>query len=71
LEDAFVQILNLNEKAICENSRPLTITRKEDLEKIEVIPTKDAKTQRDLSLAYSPVWLSHARKIAAHKEDVL
>ena len=38
--------------------------------KIEVIPTKDAKTQRDLSLAYSPGVAEPCKEIAAHKEDV-
>ena len=28
--------------------------------KIEIVPTKPYRTQTDLSLAYSPVWLSHA-----------
>ncbi len=30
--------------------------------KIEVIPTKDTKTQWDLSLAYSPAWRSPAKR---------
>lgn len=38
--------------------------------KIEVIPTKDAKTQRDLSLAYSPGVAIPCLEIAEHKEDV-
>src|SRR3982750_4357752 len=38
--------------------------------KIEVIPTKDAKTQRDLSLAYSPGVAEPCKDIAANKEDV-
>jgi malate dehydrogenase (oxaloacetate-decarboxylating)(NADP+) len=38
--------------------------------KIEVIPTKEAKTQRDLSLAYSPGVAAPCREIAEHKEDV-
>src|SRR5499426_2981961 len=38
--------------------------------KIEVLPTKDAKTQRDLSLAYSPGVAEPCKEIAAHKEDV-
>jgi malate dehydrogenase (oxaloacetate-decarboxylating)(NADP+) len=38
--------------------------------KIEVIPTKEAKTQRDLSLAYSPGVAVPCIEIAAHKEDV-
>src|SRR6187551_1382827 len=38
--------------------------------KIEVVPTKDAKTQRDLSLAYSPGVAEPCKEIAAHKEDV-
>ncbi|MEP7372380.1 MAG: NADP-dependent malic enzyme [Chitinophagaceae bacterium] len=38
--------------------------------KIEVIPTKDAKTQRDLSLAYSPGVAEPCKEIAANKEDV-
>jgi malate dehydrogenase (oxaloacetate-decarboxylating)(NADP+) len=38
--------------------------------KIEVIPTKEAKTQRDLSLAYSPGVAEPCKEIAAHKEDV-
>ncbi len=33
--------------------------------KIEVIPTKDAKTQRDLSLAYSPGVAEPCKEIAA------
>ena len=31
--------------------------------KIEVVPTKEAKSQRDLSLAYSPVSQNPARKL--------
>jgi malate dehydrogenase (oxaloacetate-decarboxylating)(NADP+) len=38
--------------------------------KIEVIPTKDAKTQRDLSLAYSPGVAVPCLEIAANPEDV-
>src|ERR1700754_1495775 len=38
--------------------------------KIEVVPTKDAKTQRDLSLAYSPGVAMPCLEIAANKEDV-
>jgi malate dehydrogenase (oxaloacetate-decarboxylating)(NADP+) len=36
--------------------------------KIEVIPTKEAKTQRDLSLAYSPGVAEPCKEIAANKE---
>src|SRR5690348_15203707 len=38
--------------------------------KIEVIPTKEAKTQRDLSLAYSPGVAEPCKEIAKQKEDV-
>jgi malate dehydrogenase (oxaloacetate-decarboxylating)(NADP+) len=38
--------------------------------KIEVIPTKDAKTQRDLSLAYSPGVAEPCLEIANNVEDV-
>jgi malate dehydrogenase (oxaloacetate-decarboxylating)(NADP+) len=38
--------------------------------KIEVIPTKEAKTQRDLSLAYSPGVAEPCLAIAANPEDV-
>jgi malate dehydrogenase (oxaloacetate-decarboxylating)(NADP+) len=38
--------------------------------KIEVIPTKDAKTQRDLSLAYSPGVAEPCKEIAINKEAV-
>ena len=38
--------------------------------KIEVVPTKNAKTQRDLSLAYSPGVAEPCKEIAAHKENV-
>ncbi len=38
--------------------------------KIEVIPTKEAKTQRDLSLAYSPGVAEPCLEIAANIEDV-
>src|SRR6476619_6161685 len=38
--------------------------------KIEVIPTKDAKTQRDLSLAYSPGVAEPCKEINANLEDV-
>jgi malate dehydrogenase (oxaloacetate-decarboxylating)(NADP+) len=38
--------------------------------KIEVVPTKDAKTQRDLSLAYSPGVAEPCKEIAANKGDV-
>src|SRR3982750_3849466 len=39
-------------------------------EKIEVVPTKDAKTQRDLSLAYSPGVAEPCKAIHAHTEEV-
>lgn len=38
--------------------------------KIEVIPTKETKTQRDLSLAYSPGVAAPCLEIAANVEDV-
>jgi malate dehydrogenase (oxaloacetate-decarboxylating)(NADP+) len=38
--------------------------------KIEVIPTKETKTQRDLALAYSPGVAEPCLEIAANKEDV-
>lgn len=38
--------------------------------KIEVIPTKETKTQRDLSLAYSPGVAEPCKEIAANKENV-
>ncbi len=38
--------------------------------KIEVVPTKDTKTQRDLALAYSPGVAEPCLKIAENKEDV-
>ena len=38
--------------------------------KIEVIPTKEAKTQRDLSLAYSPGVAAPCLEIAANVENV-
>ncbi len=38
--------------------------------KIEVIPTKEAKTQRDLSLAYSPGVAWPCKEIADNPEDV-
>lgn len=38
--------------------------------KIEVVPTKEAKTQRDLSLAYSPGVASPCLEIVANPEDV-
>src|ERR1044071_1248990 len=38
--------------------------------KIEVVPTKEAETQRDLSLAYSPGVAEPCKEIAANKEDV-
>ncbi len=38
--------------------------------KIEVIPTKEAKTQRDLSLAYSPGVAEPCLEIAANVEEV-
>src|SRR5205809_7019874 len=38
--------------------------------KIEVVPTKEAKTQRDLLLAYSPVVAEPCKEIHAHPEDV-
>src|SRR5687768_7524286 len=38
--------------------------------KIEVVPTKEAKTQRDLSLAYSPGVAEPCKEIAANKESV-
>src|SRR5476649_1949193 len=38
--------------------------------KIEVVPTKEAKTQRDLSLAYSPGVAEPCKEIAKNPEDV-
>src|SRR6476646_3631614 len=38
--------------------------------KIEVVPTKEAKTQRDLSLAYSPGVAEPCKEIAANDEAV-
>src|SRR6186997_2783931 len=38
--------------------------------KIEVVPTKEAKTQRDLSLAYSPGVAAPCLAIADNKDDV-
>ena len=38
--------------------------------KIEVVPTKEAKTQRDLSLAYSPGVAEPCKEIANNIEDV-
>src|SRR5678809_1175472 len=38
--------------------------------KIEVIPTKEAKSQRDLSLAYSPGVAEPCKEIAVRPEDV-
>ncbi len=38
--------------------------------KIEVVPTKEAKTQRDLSLAYSPGVAEPCKEIALNREDV-
>jgi malate dehydrogenase (oxaloacetate-decarboxylating)(NADP+) len=38
--------------------------------KIEVVPTKDAKTQRDLSLAYSPGVAEPCKEIFNNPEDV-
>src|SRR5215204_6419757 len=38
--------------------------------KIEVVPTKEAKTQRDLSLAYSPGVAAPCLEIAANVENV-
>ncbi len=38
--------------------------------KIEVVPTKESKTQRDLSLAYSPGVAVPCLEIAANPEDV-
>ncbi len=38
--------------------------------KIEVVPTKEAKTQRDLSLAYSPGVADPCKEIALNKEEV-
>lgn len=38
--------------------------------KIEVVPSKDAKTQRDLSLAYSPGVAEPCKEIAANPDDV-
>jgi malate dehydrogenase (oxaloacetate-decarboxylating)(NADP+) len=38
--------------------------------KIEVVPTKEAKTQRDLSLAYSPGVAEPCKEISINKEDV-
>ncbi|MBZ5857361.1 NADP-dependent malic enzyme [Flavihumibacter profundi] len=38
--------------------------------KIEVVPTKEAKTQRDLSLAYSPGVAEPCKEIAENRENV-
>src|ERR1700755_935610 len=59
-------------------SKPTDLRRQQALEyhskgrpgKIEVVPTKETKTQRDLSLAYSPGVAEPCKEIAANKEDV-
>src|SRR5258705_3055852 len=38
--------------------------------KIEVVPTKEAKTQRDLSLAYSPGVAEPCKEIQKNPDDV-
>jgi malate dehydrogenase (oxaloacetate-decarboxylating)(NADP+) len=38
--------------------------------KIEVVPTKEAKTQRDLSLAYSPGVAEPCKEIALNKDEI-
>jgi malate dehydrogenase (oxaloacetate-decarboxylating)(NADP+) len=38
--------------------------------KIEVVPTKEAKTQRDLSLAYSPGVAEPCKEIANNPDDI-
>src|SRR5437016_13551421 len=38
--------------------------------KIEVVPTKEAKTQRDLSMAYSPGVAEPCKEIAKNVDDV-
>src|SRR5712675_2249528 len=38
--------------------------------KIEVVPTKEAKTQRDLSMAYSPGVAEPCKEISLNKEEV-
>ena len=38
--------------------------------KIEVVPTKEAKTQRDLSLAYSPGVAEPCNEIVKNPDDV-
>jgi malate dehydrogenase (oxaloacetate-decarboxylating)(NADP+) len=38
--------------------------------KIEVVPSKEAKTQRDLTLAYSPGVAEPCKEIAANPDDV-
>jgi malate dehydrogenase (oxaloacetate-decarboxylating)(NADP+) len=38
--------------------------------KIEVVPTKEAKTQRDLSMAYSPGVAEPCKEIAKQVDDV-
>src|SRR5256885_350364 len=38
--------------------------------KIEVVPTKEAKTQRDLSMAYSPGVAEPCKEIAKNLDDV-
>ena len=39
--------------------------------KIEVVPTKDAKTQRDLSLAYSPGVAEPCKEIYNNIESII
>src|SRR6201985_2432859 len=59
-------------------SKPTDLRREQALEyhssgrpgKIEVVPTKEAKTQRDLSLAYSPGVAVPCLAIQANPEDV-
>src|SRR6201985_2372164 len=59
-------------------SKPTDLRREQALEyhsmgrpgKIEVIPTKEEKTQRDLSLAYSPGVAEPCMEIYANPEDV-
>src|SRR3954468_23468470 len=59
-----------NKKKNVRREQALNYHSEERPGKIEVVPTKEAKTQRDLSLAYSPGVAEPCKEIASNKENV-
>src|SRR5450432_1407255 len=62
--------MNMKKKEQLRREEALEYHSKGKPGKIEVVPTKEAKTQRDLSMAYSPGVAEPCKEIALNKEEV-